>query len=78
MPVNHGSVRSQATVSAPSSTSPANAPTSPVEPKVPRQLWMTTWKPRSAYGRANSSPNRPARPYGLRTRTVPRGTPAGT
>ena len=42
-PPNQACCRSQATVSAPSSISRLNGSKSPPEPKVPRQLWLTTW-----------------------------------
>jgi hypothetical protein len=42
-PPNQACPRSQATVSAPSSMSGMNGWKSPPEPKVPRQLWWTTW-----------------------------------
>ena len=42
----------------------------PPEPKVPRQLWKTTWYPRAANSLASRLPAA-LRPYGLRRRIVP-------
>ena len=68
-PPYQGWRRSHSTVSAPSARSCSSGSNRPSDPSVPRQLWMTTWKPRAATTRPSSRIG-PPRPYGVRISTV--------
>src|SRR5690348_9888255 len=70
IPAHRGSPASQAGVARPSSRSWRIGSKTPPEPNVPRVLWISTWKPRSARGRARPEPSSPRLPYGLRSRAV--------